>query len=185
MSEQACNDDQRDTGPTELAAFQAALARLSPAPDGINLARLLFRAGQLSAPRRSWILPCATAASTILVVVLGSVLLIPPVRQPAERIVTVYVPVPSVPTHQLEVSTPSTNDSLALPSASISSAGDTDYLRLRSEVLTHGLDALPQPTMWSTAMPAVDTDSLLDMPRGSREPWLLRLKHSLHSGGPL
>lgn len=98
MSEPAYNDD--------LAAFHDALARLTPTPDGINTARLLFRAGQLSAPRRSWVWPCATAASMMLAVALGSMLLLHPAPQPAERIVTVYVPSPTAPPPQPEPATP-------------------------------------------------------------------------------
>ena len=184
MSQSAFNDDRQDADPTELAAFQAALARLAPAPDRVNIARLLFRAGQLSAPRRGWTWPCAAAASMMLAVALGTVLVFRPLPQPAERIVTVYVPAVPVPTPQPETSTPSTDETPALPTASASGGGDGDYLRLRRDVLSHGLDALPPPAMWSTALPAVDADSLLDMPRGSREPWLLRLKSSLQSGGP-
>ena len=185
MSEPTFNDDRRDAGPTELAAFQAALARLSPTPEGINIARLLFRAGQLSVPRRSWTWPCATAASMMLAFALGAVLVFRPTPQATEHIVTVYVPAAAVPTPRPELSSPSTDESPVLLTSSVPDGGDGDYLRLRREVLANGLDALPPPSMWSTALPAIDADTLLDMPRGSREPWLLRLKHSLQSGGPL
>jgi hypothetical protein len=175
MSESAYND--------ELAAFQAALARLTPAPDGISIARLLFQAGQLSARRRSWAWPCATAASMLLAVALGSALLLRPAPQPVERIVTIQVPSAAVPPPPPEPAAPSTGET-PVPSYP-PNPGDGDYLRLRREVLDHGVDALPPPPTWSTAMPADDADTLLDLPRGSREPWLLRLKRSLQSGGPL
>jgi hypothetical protein len=205
MSEPAYNPDRRDAGPTELAAFHAALERLTPAPDGINIARLLFRAGQLSAPRRSWAWPCATAASMMLAIALGSVLLLRPAPQPAERIVTVYVPSPIAPPPQPEPATPSLANGRRQPAGGADQpagqphqpadagrhltsggipSGDGDYLQLRRQVLAHGLDALPPPQPWPAAAPADDTDTLLDLPRGSREPWLLRLKRSLQFGGP-
>lgn len=184
-------EDRRDAGPTELAAFQDALARLRPAPDGINIARLLFQAGQLSAPRRSWAWPCATAVSTMLAAALGCVLLLRPAPQPAERIVTVYVssPSPTPPVgHVSNVPPKGTLETCPTPSTPTDTeqpAGEGDYLRLRREVLAHGLDALPPPAPWPAVAPADDADTLLDMPPGSREPWFLRIKRSLQSGDAL
>jgi hypothetical protein len=172
----------------ELAAFQAALARLQPAPDGINIARLLFRAGQLSAPRRSWAWPCAAAASMMLAATLGSVLLLRPVPQPAEHVVTVYVQTPALPAPRPEPPVPSTGETPVPPLRPSLSAererpsGADDYFQLRQKVLARGLDALPPPAPWPAAAPADDTDSLLDIPRGSRELWFLRLKRSLKPG---
>jgi hypothetical protein len=144
---------------------------------------LLFDAGRLSAPRRSWAWPCATAASMMLAVTLGCVLLLRPVPQPTERIVTVFVPSPPpIP------STDETADPPLPPSISTDTEGpvsDGDYLRLRREVLARGLDALPPPAPWPTAAPVDDADTLLDLPRGSRDPWFQRLKRSLKSGDAL
>ncbi len=188
MSEPTYNNDRRDAGPTELAAFHAALARLTPAPDGVNIARLLFRAGQLSAPRRSWAWPCGAAVSMMLTVVLGAVLLLRPAPQAAERIVTVYVPAPTQPPPPAEVPIPSAGETPVPPPPSPSvwegkEGSDGEYFQLRRQVLAHGLESLPPPQPWPVALPTGDTDTLLDLPRGSREPWLLRLKHSLQSGG--
>jgi hypothetical protein len=180
MSEPAHDD--------ELAAFHAALARLTPTPDGINIARLLFRAGQLSAPRRSRAWPCATAASIMLAATLGTVLLFRPTPQPAERIVQVFIPSPTPPPSRPEPPIPSTGEMLVPPSQpSISTHTERrldggDYLRLRREILANGLDSLPPPSPWPAAMPADDTDTLLDLPRDSREPWFIHLKRSLKPG---
>jgi hypothetical protein len=184
MSEQNYSDDGRDAGLTELASFQNALAHLSPTPDGVNIARLLFRAGQLSAPRRSWAWLCATAASGMLAATLGTLFLFRSASQPAERIVTVYVPTAAMPTPQAERSTTSIDGTPLVSPSSVPGGADGEYLRLRREVLAHGVDALPPPMMWSTAMPEVDSDDLLDLPHGGRDPWLLRVKRSLQSGGP-
>src|SRR5262249_34791087 len=86
------------SGPThdaDLASLQAALARLTPAPGGINIAQLLFRAGQASVPRRGWAWPCATATSLVLTMALALVLVVRPGPQPVERVVTVYVEPPA------------------------------------------------------------------------------------------
>jgi hypothetical protein len=162
----------------ELAAFQAALARLTPMPDGINIARLLFHAGRLSVPRRNWVWPGATAASMMLALALGSVLLFRPAPQPTERIVQVLVQPPTQRDSQPERPIPS---SVEMPDTR-RPVSDGAYLQLRRAVLANGLDALPPPTPWHTATPADDAESLLDLPRGSHEPWLLRLKRSLKSG---
>jgi hypothetical protein len=186
----SAHDDRRDAGPTELTAFQSALARLQPAPDGINIAQLLFRAGQLSAARPSRAWPYITAASMLLATVFGSALLFRPAPQPAERIVTVYIPSPTVPPPpQPEPSAPSAGEAPVAPYQPVppylSTSDEGSYLHLRREVLTHGLGALPPPSPWPAAAPADDADASLDLPRDSREPWMIRLKHSLHSGGPL
>jgi hypothetical protein len=168
----------------ELAALQAALSRLRPAPDGINVARLLFCAGQASVPRRGWAWPCATAASALLAAALGSVLLLRPVPQRADRLVIVRVetPPPAEPPAARAPAAPGT------PAAGAPEEGDrepsrSDYLRLRRGVLANGVEAFPPPAPWPTAGPPNETDTLLDMPRGAGGPWLLWLKHSLQSGG--
>lgn len=186
MSESTHDEDRRDAGPTELMAFQSALARLQPTPDGINIARLLFDAGRLSAPRRNWTWPCAAAASMMLAATLGFVILLRPAPQPADRIVTVFVPSPAPLAPHQEPPLPSTGDTPvfqpSIPIDTEQAASSGDYLQIRREVLARGLDALPPPAPWPAAAPADDTDTLFDLPRGSREPWFLRLKRSLKSG---
>ncbi len=172
----------------ELAEFHAALARLTPTPDGINLAQLMYQAGRLSAARRNGVWRIATAASMMLSLGLGSMLWLRPLPQPTERIVQVFVQPPAPPPEP----TPPTNDEPTpalsepdLPTDARQAGGETDYLRLRRQVLAHGLDTLPPPTPWPAAAPPVDTNTLLDLPKDSREPWIRFLKHSLQSGDPL
>jgi hypothetical protein len=165
----------------DLAALQAALTRLAPAPDGIDLGRLLYRAGQASVPRRGWTWPCATAAATLLAAALGAVLLFRPGPQPVERIVVVH-------DHAPPDETPVARQA-PVPSAPPDAADDADQgrnaaasFRLRQEVLARGVDALPAPTPWPAAARRGDADTLLDLPRVGREPWLPRLKHFPRSG---
>jgi hypothetical protein len=164
----------------ELAALQTALTRLSPAPDGINVAQLMFRAGQASVPRRGWAWPGATALSLLLATGLGVVLALRPEPPVVER----FVMIPMAAT-QAEPSPGQEPAALVLgapPRESQAAKGDS--LKLRQLVLTRGLDALPAPSPWpDTAPPPRNLDTLLDLPADAvQERWFLRLKHSLPSG---
>jgi hypothetical protein len=124
----------------------------------------------------------------MLTLALGFVLLLRPAPQPVERIVTVYVPAESQPPPQAEAPIPTTGETPVPPSPSpfvwgSKEGSDGEYFQLRRQVLAHGLESLPPPQPWPAAIPTDDADTLLDLPRGSREPLLLRLKHSLQSGG--
>jgi hypothetical protein len=165
----------------ELAALQAALVRLAPAPDGINLGQLLYRAGQASVPRRGWAWPGATVASMLLAATLGAVLLLRPAPQ---SVVFVYVDRPSAPPEPFVARQ---SPAPAGPAATTADADwrqdEADSLRLRRQVLAHGVDALPAPAPWPAAAPPGDGDTLLDLPPGdARDPLLQRLKNSLRSG---
>lgn len=175
------DDDRRDADPTELMTFQKSLECLRPTPDGIDLAQLLFRAGQVSASRRSWVWPCAAAASTMLAATLAAVLLLRPAPQPVERIVRVYVQ-PSPPAPPPERFIPPNRETPAPLWQPSVPAGESEYLRLRREVLANGVDALPPPSSWPATTLADDNDNLLDLFRGSSRPWLRHLKRSLQSG---
>lgn len=164
----------------ELAAFQTALARLTPA-EGISIAQLLFQAGRLSVPRRSWVWPCTTAASMMLAITLGTALVFRPAPQPTERIVQVFVQPPAPPTAQVERPVPAIDETPDAPPP----ASDGDYLQLRREVLAKGVDALPPPAPWPTVTPTEDADTLLDLPPDGRKTWFLHLKRSLKPGDTL
>ena len=171
----------------ELAALQAALTRLTPAPDGINVARLLFRAGQASVPRCGWAWPCATAASALLAASLGAVLLLRPGPQTIERVVTVYKEPPTQPpgasAGTTQAQSASAGNRPAEPAYADSRPEDGDYVRLRREVLAHGVDALPPLAPWPAADRPSDADTPFSLPPGDTpEPWLHRLKNSLRSG---
>ena len=128
----------------------------------------------------------------MLTATLGFVLLLRPTPQPTERIVTVYVqpPIPStgetpVPPQKRTGETPVPSLRPSISTDTEPPVDDSDYLRLRREVLAKGVDALPPPAPWPAATPADDAGILLDMPHDSREPWFLRLKRSLKSGDAL
>jgi hypothetical protein len=166
----------------ELAALQAALTRFAPAPDGINLARLLFRAGQASASRRGWAWPCATVAALVLAAVLGGVLVLRPGPLPVERTVFVQVERPAPPAESPAARQPAGSGAEATPAGG-DRPPEGDYLTLRRQVLAHGVDALPAPARWPSARQPSNLDTLLGLPPGAAdEPWLLRRKNALPSG---
>jgi hypothetical protein len=165
----------------DLTALQAALTRLTPAPDGIDLGRLLYRAGQASVPRHSRAWPWATAAATLLAAALGAVLLFRPAPPPTERIVVGHdrAPPDETPVAR-QLPAPGVPPDAAEDADRGRSAADS--FRLRQEVLARGVDALPAPTPWPAAARRGDADTLLDLPRVGREPRLPRLKDFPRSG---
>jgi hypothetical protein len=127
---------------SEQIAFEATLSAMRPAVAAVDRDRLMYLAGRASAEAdersiastkgwerlRTWLWPCATAASLLLAVGLGAIALGP--SQVVERIVYVERerPVPVLPI-------PSSDRDELRPTA--------DYLRLRELVLREGVDAIP------------------------------------------
>ncbi len=79
--------------PPELTALEAALSDLGLRPASVDRDAVLFRAGQVAAPRR-WFWPCATVAASAAAVVLGVLLAMRPGPEVRERVVYVKVPAP-------------------------------------------------------------------------------------------
>src|SRR5262249_29750729 len=115
----------------EMIALEAALTELAPRPAGINRDQLMFQAGRRASRRCRLALPCASAcfASTVtLLIVLGF-----SHQQPQ----FVEVAAPAVG--------PTARDQLA--GADDGWLDRAEGLRLRNEVLEHGIDALPRPSL--------------------------------------
>ncbi len=133
----------------DLAAVEAALASLRPAPSALDRDRLMFLGGQASARRQrawgaSWLWPCATAATVLVACTLGVLLAGRSGPQVVERIVYVESgghPDTGVRPHEASPAQGGSERLLAgreeLP---------VDYLELRQLVLARGLDALPAPS---------------------------------------
>ena len=134
------NEDNLTGAERELAA---ALGTLTAAPTGINRDRLMFQAGRASIrrPYRIW----AVAASALAVVLAVHVVAGP--HKPAPEQVAHR---PAAPALQLPL--PSSVAGIDLPGP-----GETEYIRLREEVLAHGLSALPEPI--ASAEPAEAPDA--------------------------
>jgi hypothetical protein len=144
----------------DLRALELALGALSPSPGALDRDTVLYHAGQASARRsRAW--PMATLALGAATAVLGAVLLFRPAPQPliVERVV--FVPVPQSGPEE----TP--------PSEGVAGMGlearerpEAGYLHLRRQVLTFGVDALPQSPPLSAVSPprprGTDLDRLLE-----------------------
>jgi hypothetical protein len=107
--------------------FELALAKLRPAPPGIDPAELAWRAAQRRASRSLWAwrgLAGALAAGLLIAVMLR------PAPQVIERVTVVERDRPR------HVETP----------RPVSHLGGSSYLLLREKVLSEGIDALAVPT---------------------------------------
>lgn len=128
-----------------LAAVEAGLASLQVRPSSLHRARVLYLAGQAAVrgadpasrtSRAGWLWPVATAASVLVAVALGGVLLLGGARPPTvERVVEVQVDPPEGSIGEHDYLLAGSGESLGPPLR-------IDYLVLRRSVLTHGVDAL-------------------------------------------
>jgi hypothetical protein len=133
-----------ETPDPELTELERALAGLTPAPGQFDRDRLMFRAGQASAPRRGWVWPSATAAFAVLAAVLGVALVNRPTPATIERTVYVEVPAPMPPVAPPAPLSPADTGPVAAAGREPSHE-QTDAARLRNQVLRWGVDALPSP----------------------------------------
>jgi hypothetical protein len=124
---------------TEMKPLESALAALEPRPAALDRDRLMFLAGQRSAARRGWALPCISAAIASAATLVGVLLL--------------YRPEPQV------VVLPDTPRELPAPPSPLAQA-DTkpaaaNYISLRNRIVTAGIDALaPLPPDSSSSSPS-------------------------------
>jgi hypothetical protein len=127
-----------------LAGLEAALAGLTPAPPAIDRDRLLFRAGQESAPRRGRLWPWATGVLAAVAAGLGALLVLRPEPRPVERIVYITVKEEAPPVrHAVAPAAPQTPEET---SADAAERARFSAFRLQREALRWGIDALPRGT---------------------------------------
>lgn len=145
MSETEMNDP--------LAAVEAALRSLRPSPSGLDRDRLMFLAGQRALGNRpvrrrrrgpSWLWPCTTAASMLLAVTLGSMLLVQGKPEVGEPATYVHVDTSAATTAKRSDVLPAA-DAKDFQVALGARRPRSDYLKLRQQLLAHGVDALPKP----------------------------------------
>jgi|SRR6516162_4610825 len=160
----------------ELAAIEAALSSLAPAPAAIDRDRLLFQAGRASALRRRWLWCGLGAASTAGAAVVAWALLMLNHPEPSVRVV--YVPMTmSLPGPSKE---PSSTDSMASAASLAAEAArwepsGTGYLSLERQVLRAGIDALPSSPPLAEGAPPLTQHELRGsaLARPERSPrWL-------------
>jgi hypothetical protein len=131
-----------------LAELEAALKALAPAPARLDRDRLLYRAGQASAPRPGWQWPAAAAAIALTAGTLTGSLAFRPGPQTIERIVyrTAPSPAPQPPPKAPAERPEGTPAQPALPlvgEAVARNVAPDGYLRMRDQVLRWGVEALP------------------------------------------
>jgi hypothetical protein len=132
-----------------LTDLERALGALAPVPAALDRDRLLFEAGRRAARRRGWYWPGATAALALLAAGLGTALVLRAGPPPVERMVSIPAAQP----------TPSPDPEEDPPFAS-----RPNYFRLREQLLTRGLEALPVSPPAPPAGPPVTLENLLREP---------------------
>jgi hypothetical protein len=143
--------------PAEITALEALLASLIPVPSSLDRDRLMFRAGQATATRRSWPWPAATAALALVATTLGAALVsqlaAPAGSQQAsgsrekvkivEKIVYVVKErAPASPTQDGAPADPTSPDSASVDSPA-PVAFSLSHFQLQNQLLRWGLDGLP------------------------------------------
>src|SRR5262249_49612936 len=82
------------TSDPKLVALEKSLAALAPAPGRIDRDQLLFRAGQASMKRQSWLWPSATALASLVATGLGITLALRLASPVVERVIYVQAESP-------------------------------------------------------------------------------------------
>jgi hypothetical protein len=166
----------------DLNAVERALAGLTPSAGAFNRDALMFTAGRASV-RRGWGWPCATAGSTLAVLILGALLLFRPTPEPVVHVV--FLNSPQVEKTPSPPEAPAPPDEAPPPGSTGPLRPETNYLTLRHQVERWGEAGLPNvPSPAADQKPAAP--DLLDLPPDLRtDPWLQRRAAMLTSGGPL
>jgi hypothetical protein len=126
----------------ELKALEAALGSLTPRPGTIDRDRLMYRAGQLSVPRRTWAWPVATFSASLVAVSLAAILIMRPVEHPIGPVARTTMP-PAKEANPIPSGLESPRLDPATPGGPATIAPAAGYLLLRQEVLRWGIDNLP------------------------------------------
>jgi hypothetical protein len=137
------SEDHRDEG---LAGLEAALAGLTPVAPAFDRGRLLFRAGQESAPRRGRLWPWATGVLAAVAAGLAALLVLRPEPKPVERIVYVPVKEEAPPVRPAVAPTPAPPQAPAETPADGAEHTRFSAFHLQREALRWGIDALPRGT---------------------------------------
>jgi hypothetical protein len=148
----------------DLAGVAAALARLAPSAGRFNRDQLLFRAGQMSVPRRRWPWPASTALFALAAVALGIAAARRPAPETVERIV--YVERPASSTLAAHSPAPSQTEERLDDSPSTSSP--LSCYRLEQVALRWGVESLPAPRSAAAVTDPSDSGSLMNMYRELR-----------------
>jgi hypothetical protein len=145
----------------DVAELEAALKGLAPSAVRLQRDLLLFRAGQASVRRPTWLWPTAAAVLAIAVAVLAALLSLRPGPEVITRTIVVQVPPAPVktalPPKLPEQTEPSSLQPTPPPAPDTVVWGPLPggYLRQRQDVLRWGVDALPMlPTRAGAVVPS-------------------------------
>jgi hypothetical protein len=170
-----------------------ALAKLRPAPAGMDTNRLLFEAGQVARDRDVAFWRRVSLAQFALMATFGcvaAVLVVKLVTTPSSEVQIVYVEVPPTPE---EAPPPRTAPEAPAypPGGGFVKAPDPDalaeYLRIRHDVLTAGLGLLPDHKPRPTVPVSADKlERELNLPPGvlAVPPWQPRKSPAPEPDGP-
>lgn len=155
----------KDQLPPALEELTSALGRLAPAEVSIDRDRMMFLAGRRSARRGQRFWPCLTTVLTIS-------LCISMLRGFGVERVDRTVPLPKA---QLDLAVWESRPTRISWQVRAPAVGEASYLKLRQEVLAHGLDALPVEKASSSAgEPPLMIEGLLGRPAAWRRNNLIR-----------
>ena len=136
----------------DLAAVEAVLSSLSPAPSGLDRDGLMYLAGRASAGKSSpsarrrradWLWPCTTAAMVLVAVTFATMWLARGGPEVVTHVVYVESDRPAKAQGQSEQQAVAIEVEVEVTAKRKELR--TDYLQLRRPVLIHGVDAIPQP----------------------------------------
>ncbi len=157
----------------QLSDLEALLAGLAPLPGRLDRDQLLFRAGQASVTRTSWLWPGATSVLALLALGLVVALVWRPSPSAVERVV--YVPVQAPAPAPISVpEIPELKDAKPPRAQEKDQLAQADYWKLRDQILRLGVEALPPPSAATAAPPMDKADSWLDQIRSRERPRLFR-----------
>jgi hypothetical protein len=129
--------------------LERALRELAPAPSGLDRDRLMYRAGQIAAPRTSLLWPASTVVLGAAVVLLAVLLVAGwESRQFAQHIpVPGSTPMPPRPIDKATLPPSRPVESEAIPVFTDDEAQTSDFVhfRMQDQVMRWGLDAVPAP----------------------------------------
>jgi len=130
----------------DLNSLEAALKVLIPASN-LNRDRLMFEAGRATTRKRRWVWPSLTAAALLLSGMLSAILVM---RPTVERPIYVQIQPPAPAPMPAPLATE--------PAQPLARA---DYLRLRDQLLTDGVESLP-PSSPAPVSPPLRLKDLLE-----------------------
>jgi hypothetical protein len=150
---------------------ERALRELAPAPGGLDRDRLMYRAGQIAAPRTTLLWPASTVVLGAAAVFLAVLLVAGwEARQFANLPVPAPTPVPRpIEKAPLQPSRPMGPEATPVSAEDQERTSDLVHFRMQDQVMRWGLDAVPAPppdTGPETQVPPITVERSTDSAAG-------------------